>query len=47
MARHDYGSLGGYTWADDGMGYSLIGRAKTPALHPVADEVRRQMLTAS
>jgi anti-sigma factor RsiW len=46
MARHDYGALAGYSWADDGMGYSLVGRAATPALHPMANEVRRQVLTA-
>ncbi len=45
MARHDYGALSGYSWADDGMGYSLVGRVATPGLHPVANEVRRQTLT--
>jgi anti-sigma factor RsiW len=45
MARHDYGPLAGYSWADDGMGYSLVGKAAMPELHPVANEVRRQVLT--
>lgn len=47
MARRDYGPIAGYTWADRGLGYSLVGHAASPALHPVANEVRRQILSAA
>lgn len=42
MAEHDFGDLSGYSWADRGMGYSLVGAAPASVLHPLADEVRRQ-----
>ena len=35
----------GFTWADGGMGYSLVGRSAVEALRPIANEVRRQAQT--
>jgi anti-sigma factor RsiW len=43
MREHAYGALGGVAWSDDGLGYSLIGAAPSNELHPLADEVRRQV----
>jgi anti-sigma factor RsiW len=36
------GDVGGFAWADNGVGYSLIGQAAVEALRPIANEVRRQ-----
>lgn len=36
------GDVAGFTWADDGIGSSLVGALPTTTLHPLADEVRRQ-----
>ncbi|PWC47393.1 anti-sigma factor [Azospirillum sp. TSA6c] len=37
-------STSGFSWAAKGMGYSLVGPADAQALlHPIADEVRRQI----
>jgi len=33
----------GFVWADGGLGYSLVGSIDAQALHPLADEVRRQI----
>lgn len=45
MAEHREGDVVGYAWADDGMGYSLVGGLNVAdALHPIADEARRQIL---
>lgn len=41
MSEHAYEGLGGVAWADDGLGYSLVGAATARELHPLADEVRR------
>jgi len=44
MARHTESGIEGYTWADDGMGYGLVGGPESAAqLHPVANEARRQL----
>ncbi|WP_378134880.1 anti-sigma factor family protein [Chelatococcus sp. GCM10030263] len=43
MAPHDDGSVAGFAWAENGIGYSLVGPAAPDVLHPLADEVRRQM----
>jgi anti-sigma factor RsiW len=38
------GEISGYSWAAKGMGYSLVGPAASQTLlHPLADEVRRQI----
>ena len=42
MTPRSQGDVGGFTLADDGIGYSLVGALLTTALHPLADEVRRQ-----
>jgi anti-sigma factor RsiW len=34
--------VAGFTWADGGMGYSLVGRSAVESLRPIANEVRRQ-----
>ncbi|QNQ10426.1 anti-sigma factor family protein [Sphingomonas alpina] len=42
MAFHRQGDVVGFTWADRGMGYGLMGTASAGLLHPLADEARRQ-----
>lgn len=36
------GRLTGYTWAQDGLGYSVVGTDPPQTLHPLANELRRQ-----
>jgi len=43
MAQNARGAVTGFSWADDGVGYSLVGPASPEILHPLADEVRRQV----
>lgn len=44
MAEHREGDVAGYAWADDGMGYSLVGGIDAADfLHPIANEARRQI----
>lgn len=45
MAPHSGGDVSGFAWADDGMGYSLVGPSAAESLKPIADEVRRQART--
>lgn len=42
MRRND-GEFGGYSWADHGLGYGVVGNAGAGDLHPLADEVRKQV----
>lgn len=42
MARHSQGDVNGWSWADDGLGYSLVGAVAPETLHPIANDVRRQ-----
>lgn len=43
MARHRKGDAVSFAWADNGMGYSLVGGPEAAMkLHPIADEARRQ-----
>jgi anti-sigma factor RsiW len=42
MTPHAQGDVDGFTWADDGIGYSLVGPLPSPTLHPIADVIRRQ-----
>jgi len=42
MAAHTSGAVRGFTWAQRGIGYSVVAAAAAEALHPLADEVRRQ-----
>ncbi|TPJ37165.1 anti-sigma factor [Mesorhizobium sp. B2-8-3] len=37
------GKVDGWSWASSGMGYSLVGSLPSEALHPLADDVRRQV----
>ncbi len=43
MKPHRQAGVAGYSWADQGLGYSLVGSASTGGLHPLADEMRRQI----
>jgi len=42
MTPRSQGDVGGFAWADDGVGYSLVGQAARESLRPIANEVRRQ-----
>jgi anti-sigma factor RsiW len=43
MSQHSRGAVTGFAWADKGIGYSLVGPTSNEILHPLADEVRRQI----
>jgi anti-sigma factor RsiW len=43
MAQSSDGDVAGYSWSQDGLGYSLVGLASPDVLHPLADEARRQI----
>jgi anti-sigma factor RsiW len=43
MTPHSQSGVDGFTWADDGVGYSLVGPLPSATLHPIADEIRRQV----
>ena len=43
MSEHDQGDLSGFAWSDQGLGYSLVGPTDAKSLHPIADEMRRQI----
>ena len=45
MREHRSGSAVGYAWAQDGLGYSLVGRTDPATLHPLANEIRRTHAT--
>jgi anti-sigma factor RsiW len=42
MTPRSQGDIAGLSWADDGVGYSLVGQAAPESLRPIANEVRRQ-----
>jgi anti-sigma factor RsiW len=42
MTARANGGATGFAWADDGIGYSLVGPAPTNSLKAIANEVRRQ-----
>jgi anti-sigma factor RsiW len=42
MTPRSQGDVGGLVWADNGVGYSLVGQAAPESLRPIANEVRRQ-----
>ena len=46
MMQQSDGGISGYTWADRGLGYSVVGTESAQTLHPLADEVRRQLVAA-
>lgn len=37
------GEVGGFIWSEGGFGYSLVGEGPPEALHPLANEARRQI----
>ena len=37
--------VAGFSWADDGVGYSLVGSPAVGSLRPLANEVRKQVQT--
>lgn len=43
VMRRIEGPRGGFAWADKGLGYGVVGPADAALLHPVADEMRRQI----
>jgi anti-sigma factor RsiW len=45
MTPQASGDVAGFSWADGGMGYGLVGQSPTEALRPIANEVRRQART--
>jgi anti-sigma factor RsiW len=45
MSQSVSGPVTGFSWADDGVGYSVVGAAPADILHPIANEIRRQMTT--
>jgi anti-sigma factor RsiW len=45
MSRLESGALNGFGWADDGLGYSVVGGLRSDRLRPLANEMRRQLKT--
>jgi anti-sigma factor RsiW len=43
MQQHSRGQVAGFGWADNGIGYSLVGPVAPDVLHPIANEVRKQI----
>jgi anti-sigma factor RsiW len=43
MSEHRSGDVSGLAWADQGLGYTLVGDRPADALHALADEARRQI----
>jgi anti-sigma factor RsiW len=43
MTSHANGPINGFAWADKGLGYSLVGPTAPEILHPIANEMRRQI----
>jgi anti-sigma factor RsiW len=43
MTEHSAGAVNGYSWAEKGVGYSLVGATSIDTLHPLANEVRQQI----
>jgi anti-sigma factor RsiW len=43
MTARSKGDVAGFTWADGGTGYSLVGQAPADVLKPLADEMRKQI----
>ncbi len=43
MTPHSQGNIDGWGWASSGMGYSLTGSLPLDELHPLADDIRRQV----
>jgi hypothetical protein len=37
------GQVHGYAWADKGVGYGLVSATSAQGLHPLANEIKRQI----
>ncbi|QRM46834.1 anti-sigma factor [Rhizobium sp. BG4] len=46
MIESSSGAVNGWSWANDGLGYSLVGSLPSNELHSFADDVRSQVTTA-
>ena len=46
MTQHRADGVDGFAWGAKGLGYSLVGAATPAVLHPIANEVRRQIASA-
>ena len=46
MIASSSGAVNGWSWANDGLGYSLVGSVPSNELHSFADDVRSQVTTA-
>jgi anti-sigma factor RsiW len=45
MAPHAGDGVSGFAWADNGMGYSMVGQIEPDSLKPIANEARKQLRT--
>jgi anti-sigma factor RsiW len=45
MSQSVNGPVTGFSWAHNGIGYSVVGAASPDILHPLANEIRRQLTT--
>jgi anti-sigma factor RsiW len=45
MSPLERDAINGFGWADDGLGYSVVGGIKPQTLRPIANEMRRQLKT--
>lgn len=45
MVSFSKDNVDGWSWASDGMGYSVVGSLPSHELHPLADDIRRQILS--
>jgi anti-sigma factor RsiW len=43
MVQSANGAVAGFSWSNNGIGYSLVGAASPEILHPLADQVRAQV----
>jgi hypothetical protein len=43
MTQHEDRGVTGFTWSGNGIGYSVVASQPAGILHPLADEMRRQI----
>ena len=43
MVQSASGAVAGFSWANNGIGYSVVGAASPDILHPLANQVRAQI----
>jgi anti-sigma factor RsiW len=43
ISKSSDGAVTGFSWAHNGLGYSVVGAASPDILHPLANEIRRQV----